>query len=117
MLKLLILSIFQSFSLAAGQFCLKQALCQSSTFSWTWKFLLSQLTNWWFLLVGLLMGGATILWCYILKNYPLSAAYPLTSLSYVFGMLLGMFFLQETIPFTRWIGVFLILAGSYFMIK
>jgi undecaprenyl phosphate-alpha-L-ara4N flippase subunit ArnE len=117
MLKLLLLSILQSIGLAAGQLCLKQALMKAGAFEWTWKFFSAQLTNWWFLAVGITMGSATILWCHILKNYPFSAAYPLTSLSYVFGMLLGMFFLQESIPFSRWIGVFLILAGSYFMVK
>jgi undecaprenyl phosphate-alpha-L-ara4N flippase subunit ArnE len=117
MLRLLVLSIIQSFCLASGQFCLKQALQKAGTFSWSWNFFVAQLTNWWFLAVGICMGGATVLWMYILKHYPLSSAYPLTCLSYVFGMLLGFFFLHESIPSTRWIGVFLILLGAYFIIK
>ncbi len=117
MLRLLLLSALQSGCLACGQLCLKQALTQMGEFSWTTKYFLSILTNWWFLLVGITMGGATVLWLHILKHYPLSAAYPLSSLSYVFGLLLGMVFLHETVSFPRWIGVFLILSGSYFLIK
>ncbi len=117
MIKLLVLSAIQSLLLSSGQLCLKQAVQKAEDFSWTWSQICEQLTNWWWPLVGLTMGSATILWMYILKHYPLSIAYPLTSLSYVFGMLLGIFILHETIPFSRWIGVFFIMIGSYFMIK
>ena len=117
MLKLLLLSILQSLCLAGGQLCLKQALVKAGAFSWSFNYFIAQLTNWWFLLTGITLGSATVLWMYILRHYPLSAAYPLTCLSYVFGMILGMIFLQETIPYTRWIGVVFILIGAFFIIK
>ncbi|MBO7636355.1 MAG: EamA family transporter [Paludibacteraceae bacterium] len=117
MLKLLLLSVLQSFCLAGGQLCLKQALVKAGTFSWSINFFVAQLTNWWFLFTGITLGSATVLWMYILKHYPLSSAYPLTCLSYVFGMILGMIFLHETIPYTRWIGVLFILIGAFFIIK
>ena len=117
MLRLLLLSVLQSLCLASGQFCLKQALLKAGALSWSWHYIAAQLTNIWFVLVGLTMGAATILWLHILKNYPFSSAYPLTCLSYVFGMFLGMFFLHETIPFTRWMGVFFILLGAFFIVK
>ena len=63
------------------------------------------------------MGGATVLWLHILKNYPLSIAYPLTSLSYVFGMIGAWWIFHEAIPLSRWIGVAIIIIGIYFIIK
>jgi undecaprenyl phosphate-alpha-L-ara4N flippase subunit ArnE len=38
-------------------------------------------------------------------------AYPMISLSYVFGMLAAIFIFHESIPAARWIGVFLIMSG------
>ena len=117
MLKLLLLSVLQSTCLATGQLCLKKALSKAGDFSWTWMYVSAQLTNWWILLVGIAMGFATVLWFYILKHYPLSAAYPLTCISYVIGMIMGAFFLHEAIPLNRWIGVFFIMIGAIFIAK
>lgn len=117
MTRLVLLSILQSFCLAAGQLCLKQALQKAGDFVWSWSYIWAQATNWWFMLVGVTMGAATVLWLHILKNYPLSTAYPLTCLSYLFGIILGMVFLHEAIPFTRWIGIFFILLGAFFIVK
>ena len=117
MIKLLILSLIQSFCLASGQLFLKMALAKMGKFTWSIQFFLDQVTNWWFLLVGISMGSATILWLYILKHYPLSVAYPLTCLSYVFGLLAACLFLHESIPGTRWIGVIFVAFGVYFIIK
>ena len=94
MIRLLLLSLIQSFCLAFGQMFLKLALAKMGKFTWSVQFFLEQLTNWWFLLVGISMGSATLLWLYILKNYPLSVAYPLTCLSYVFGLVAAFLFLQ-----------------------
>ena len=44
-------------------------------------------------------------------------AYPLTCLSYVFGLLAACLFLHESIPGTRWIGVIFVAFGVYFIIK
>jgi undecaprenyl phosphate-alpha-L-ara4N flippase subunit ArnE len=44
-------------------------------------------------------------------------AYPMISLSYVFGMLAAMFIFHETIPLTRWVGVALIILGCIFVAK
>lgn len=117
MMRLLLLSCIQSFCLAFGQMFLKLALAKMGKFSWSVQFFVDQLTNWWFLLLGLSMGSATLLWLYILKHYPLSVAYPLTCMSYVFGMVAAFLFLHESIPFTRWIGVLFIALGVFFIIK
>ena len=60
---------------------------------------------------GICYAAGTLLWMYILKKFPFSMAYPMISLSYVFGMLAAIFIFHESIPATRWIGVFLIMSG------
>ena len=48
---------------------------------------------------------------YIVKHYPLSVAYPMVSLTYVFGMLAAMVFFHEPVSLAKWIGIGLIMAG------
>ena len=91
---------------------MKLALNHMSPYVSFWRFLGKELTNWWWLGCGLSMGGATVMWFYIMKNFPLSVAYPLSCLSVVFGMLGAMAFLGEQIPVGRWIGIALILVGA-----
>ncbi|SFF92217.1 EamA family transporter [Prevotella sp. KH2C16] len=116
-MRLIITSVIQSILLCGGQVLLKFALNKMGAFSWTWSFFQSQLTNWWWLGCGLCYAAATVLWMYIIKNFPFSMAYPMISLSYVFGMFAAMLFFQESIPVTRWIGVLLIMAGCLFVAK
>jgi undecaprenyl phosphate-alpha-L-ara4N flippase subunit ArnE len=85
--------------------------------SWRWSFITAQLTNWWFLATGILLIASSVLWMYILKKYPFSMAYPLASMSYVFGMLAAIFIFHEEVPMTRWLGVVLIMGGCYFIAK
>jgi undecaprenyl phosphate-alpha-L-ara4N flippase subunit ArnE len=103
--------------LAAGQVFLKFALARMEPFSWTWKFFRDFFTNWWMVGSGLSMIAATIIWFYILKNNDLSLAYPLISISYVFGTLAAIFIFHETVPFMRWIGILLIMIGVTFLAK
>ena len=110
-MRLFLIAIVQSMLLCGGQVLLKFALQKMGVFSWTVHFFASQLTNWWFLGCGICYAAATVLWMYIIKNFPFSMAYPLISLSYVFGMLAAMLIFHESIPATRWIGVALIMGG------
>ena len=54
---------------------------------------------------------------YILKNFPLSMAYPLLSLSYVIAMFSAVLFFHESIPLHRWVGCLLIMAGCVLIVK
>ncbi|MBR6333851.1 MAG: EamA family transporter [Bacteroidales bacterium] len=114
-MRLIVLAIIQSVLLCSGQVFLKFALQKMDAFSWKWSFFASQLTNWWWLACGVAYGTGAVLWMYILKNFPFSRAYPLISLSYVFGMVAAVLVFHETVPATRWIGVLLIMAGCYFV--
>ena len=96
-MRLIILSIIQSILLCGGQVLLKFALNKMGTFSWTSDFF--------------------VLWMYIIKNFPFSMAYPMISLSYVFGMFAAIVFFHEQIPLVRWVGVFLIMSGCVLIAK
>lgn len=117
MLKLLILAIIQSMLLSGGQVLLKFGLTRMSPFGWTWVFWKSALLNWQFASSGLCFGFGSILWMFIIKNYPLSTTYPMISLSYVFGMLAAIFFFHESVDLVKWIGVFLIITGCCLIAK
>ena len=117
MWRVIILAIVQSMLLAGGQVTLKWALARMHPFGWTRDFWLSLLFNWQFALCGLLFGSASVLWMYIVKHYPLSVAYPMVSLTYVFGMLAAAVFFHESISLTKWAGVGLIMIGCCLIAK
>lgn len=114
-MKLLLLSLLQSLLLCGGQVLLKFALQRMGTFAWTLDFFQRNLTNWWLLGSGISSGAAVVLWLHLLKHYPFSMAYPMISLSYVFGMLAAIAFFHEQVPPVRWLGVLLIMAGCFFI--
>ena len=117
MIKLIILATIQSFLLASSQVFLKLAALRLSKFSFTWTYFKDLLTNWQFALSGVSIAMATIIWMYILKRFELSVAYPLISISYIFGMLASVFIFKEVVPVTRWIGVGFIMIGVIFLAK
>ena len=114
---LFILAIIQSLLLAGGQVLLKFALNRMLPFAWTLDFWKSVFLNWQFAVCGICYGAGSILWFYIIKHYPFSMAYPLVSLSYVFGMIAAMVFFNEPVNLTKWMGVLLIMLGCYFIAK
>ena len=93
--KILPLALVQSALLAGGQVFLKFAMQRMRPFSWTWSFFGSMLTNWPFAACGLCFLAASLLWMYLVRVFPLSVAYPLVSLSYVFGMVAAIVFFHE----------------------
>lgn len=112
---LLPLSILQAILLAGGQVLVKIALQHMPKVEWSWSFVWSQATNWWWLACGISFGGATVLWAYILKHYPFSLAYPMSSMAYIFGMIAAMLIFHEQISTSAWVGICLIMLGCYFI--
>ena len=110
-------AILQSILLTAGQVFLKLAMTRMPVFGWTREFWLKLLSNWHFAASGLFFASASLLWMYIVKHFEFSTAYPMVSLSYVFGMLAAILFFHEQVPWERWVGVFLILTGCVFIAK
>lgn len=118
MIRLISLSLFQAAFLAGGQVLLKVALTHMEKAVMTWHYIIhSWLLNGWLALAGLSFASAGILWVNLLKHYPFSVVYPLSSVAYVFGMIAAMCVFKEEIPATHWVGVLLILAGCYFVAK
>jgi drug/metabolite transporter (DMT)-like permease len=117
MWKIIPLSLLQCLLLSSGQVFLKFALNKMGDFHWKIEFFKGLLVNWWFLACGICYGIATILWMYILKNFPFSMAYPMISLSYVFGMFAAILFFNEQVSVTRWLGVILIVSGCCLIVK
>ena len=116
-MRLFLLAIIQSLLLAGGQVLLKFALAKMLPFSMSLAFWKSVFVNWQFAACGLCYGAGSILWFYIVKNYPFSMAYPLVSLSYVFGMIAAIVFFNENVDVMKWIGVLLIMLGCYFIAR
>lgn len=116
-IKLIWLSILQSFLLAAAQMTLKLAMVRMPRFQFVWDVIKQYLANFWFAVCGLLFAASTVLWMYILKHYPLSQAYPMTSIAYVFGMLAGIFIFHESASLPKWVGAALIIVGAVLLTR
>lgn len=117
MLKLIAFSTVQSLFLVSGQIFLKFAMMRMDKFSFTLKFFKDFFTNWPMIGSGVCMLIGSLIWFYIIKHYEFSVAYPLISISYVFGMLASILIFHESIPVTRWVGVFLIMTGVFLVTK
>lgn len=111
------LAIVQSLLLSGCQVLLKLALARMGSLAWTCEFFRRLLTNWWLLGSGICFALSSMLWIYMLKHFPFSMAYPMISISYVFGMVAAIIFFHETVPLHRWIGVFLIMGGCCLIAK
>ncbi|MDR1667649.1 MAG: EamA family transporter [Bacteroidales bacterium] len=117
MLKLIFFSTIQCIFLAFTQVFLKLGLERMDPFGFNWRFFKSALLNLPFALSGICVATASLFWFYIVKHFPLSIAYPLISISYVFGMLASILVFKETVPLSRWIGVGFIMVGVVFLTK
>ncbi len=117
MLRIISYSIMQCLLLVGGQVFLKFALMKMQPFGWNRDFWLSLLGNWQFAACGVFFGVSSVLWMYIVKSFPFSMAYPMISLSYVFGMVAAMVFFHEDISLTKWIGIVCIITGCFLIAK
>lgn len=117
MIQLILLVILQSILLVGAQSFLKVSVALFGKFSWSWAYFKTVFTTWQFAMSGVCAVSAMVLWMYVLKKYEFSVAYPLTSISYIIGMLAASLFFHEAIPLTRWIGVVIVMIGVFFIIK
>lgn len=116
--KLVLTSFIQAAMLAIGQILLKMGMNKIHNFIWNWDCFFHQFVcNWILQIAILLIILGNLLWLYMIKMYPFSIIYPLTSIGFVLGMVGGMLLLGETVAWTQWIGVILILGGCWFIVK
>lgn len=69
--------------------------------------------NPWFLGALATYGGATVLWVWLLRELPLSRAYPFFALSFLFVPVLGWLLMGEATTGRYWLGVSVIVAGIW----
>jgi drug/metabolite transporter (DMT)-like permease len=62
-------------------------------------------------------GASSVLWLYSMTNLDISFMYPLASLSYVVTTVLAIIFLKERVIPMRWIGLAMIVAGSFLITR
>jgi len=117
MIKMVSLVSLHCLLLAVTQLLLKVSLHQFGPFNWSWGYFRGVLLNPIFMLTGVCALSFTFLWMYILKKYEFSVVYPLTSISYIFGIMAAQWILHETVPLTRWIGVVIIVIGVFLVAK
>jgi drug/metabolite transporter (DMT)-like permease len=79
--------------------------------------LLGLLRTPWIIVGFVCYGVAAILWLDVLSKLDFSLAFPLVSLTYVFALVIGYFVFDETVGLSRIVGVLLILAGLFFIIR
>jgi drug/metabolite transporter (DMT)-like permease len=71
-----------------------------------------------FILLGFFnYGAASLLWLAVLSKMDVSRAYPFLSFGYVLTALLATYYLKETVTPYRWLGIFLMVIGGYFLFK
>ena len=99
MFKLISLVTLQSALLAASQIFLKKALIAFGPFQLSFQFFKNVFTNLSFAMSGL-TSSCYIDLVFVLKRFDFSMAYPLISISYIFGVLAARFVFHETIPLT-----------------
>ena len=61
----------------------------------------------------LLYFVSSLIWLVVLSRIPLSFAYPMLSLGYVFILFASALFFKEHISLVRWAGVFVICLGVF----
>jgi multidrug transporter EmrE-like cation transporter len=62
-------------------------------------------------------GMSVIVWTIGLSRVPVSQAYPVLSLGYIVTALAAWFMLGEAIPPTRWLGIGVIMAGVWLVVR
>jgi len=73
--------------------------------------LLFALLQWQILLAIACLVSAVSIWLVVLYMMDVSKAFPFISLGFIVVLLSAKFYLKEHIPWTRWFGVSLIIAG------
>ena len=82
--------------------------------SWTG---LTGLASFWTWLGMACLALSLVSWLYILRNVPLSVAFPLSHVVHVFIPLASWIFLHEFISTMRWLGIGLLIAGLLIVAK
>lgn len=108
---LFLLSLIDGLFLCTGQVFLKMGMTELGHPNLSWDFVLRFLMSWRMLLCGISFTCGGLLWVYIVKHFPLSQAYPMSSMTYIFGMLAAAIIFHEHITMSQMAGLVLIMMG------
>ena len=104
------LILLNTLILVSGQFLWKYGM-QNQTISLSITSILKVLFSP-YVFSGLAMYGfATVIWLYILSKVPLSVAYPVQSLAYIFAVFGAHFIFNETLTIYKVLGCLFIMLG------
>lgn len=92
----------------AGQLCQKKATDG-------WQSSAKRTAASWLSLALLLLGLAMLLWLRLLQSMPLSQAYPLLSVNFIFITLAGQYFFHEPVTSRHWCGIATIILGIFLL--
>jgi len=71
-----------------------------------------------YILSGLVMYViATVVFLFLLNQYPISLVVPLSSISFIFTMIAGIIIFKEQVNYINWIGAAIILIGVFLITK
>lgn len=73
--------------------------------------LTAALFQWEIILAVICLASAVVIWLAVLYMMDVSKAFPFISLGFVVVLLAARFYLHESIPWNRWLGVVFIVAG------
>ena len=77
----------------------------------------SNFFSFWIWLGILAIIGSLLSWLYALKSVPLIVAYNLAAVNHIMVALGSWLFLGEAISYRRWIGIFLVTLGVFFIAR
>lgn len=76
---------------------------------------IGMITNWVLILGVVFYGLGALIMIFALKQGELSLLYPFLSLSYVWVPILSIFVVHESLVLMQWLGIAMIILGSFFM--
>ena len=109
-IKLIITAIIQSAFLGSAQIFMKLGMAKVGDYVMSWSYFRSYM-NWQLGISLVLYVIAMIIYMLMLRTFNVSIVYPLTSISYIFTMLMAKFFLGEFIEKWSWLGVLFVMLG------
>jgi len=112
MIRVFLMVFIQTVAMVGGQVLLKLGMQDVGHLTFTWNSIFRQIVlNGWMWIAVVVLVAASLFWLYLLKVYPLSLIYPLTSVGFALSMLAGMLIFHESVDWVQWVGAGLIMVG------
>nr|NQU93156.1 EamA family transporter [Bacteroidota bacterium] len=121
MVKVVLLSFFTTLLITSGQVLWKIGLQKIGGFYLPEKNILENFLR--IILDGWIFSGfvvyaiATGFFMYLLSKYAISLIIPISSVSFIFSLIAGTLIFHEQVNVLRFVGVFMIMLGVFFVIK